>query len=153
MSYTGDPVNNPTDRIRLNVGDTDPFEESLSDNEYAYAISLNTNDEGDVNEGQASIQALKWLVAKYADYVTEKAGTLFIKESEKFYQYKALLESFTRDPSMMLLKSGEAYGSGISVSDMRQRYSDRDNNMSNIGELEDPVYNVPYRPYGFRDEL
>ncbi len=153
MSYTGDPVNNPTDRIRLNVGDTDPFEESLSDNEYAYALSLNTDENGVTNEAQASIQALKWLVAKYADYVTEKAGTLFIKESEKFSQYKQLLESLTRDPSMMLLKSGEAYAGGISVSDMEQRYSDTDNNMSNIGELVAPVYNVPFRPYGFRDEL
>jgi hypothetical protein len=125
MPYTGDPANSATDRIRLAVGDTDVYQEGLTDEVYAYLLSVN------LNEARSTIGALKYLVAKYASYVTEKAGGLFIKESEKFEQYSKLLNRYTKDPSQMLLTLGTPFAGGISYSDLYSNASNPDNNLIN----------------------
>jgi len=111
MSFTNDPASNIIDRIRLNVGDTDTLDEGLSDEIYQYIIDVNTVD-GITNEGQASIDALKALVAKYANCITEKAGGLFVKGSEKYEQYKQLLDDAVH-PLNGFLASGAGFTGGI----------------------------------------
>ena len=112
MPFTGEPVNSATDRIRLYVGDTLPYEEGLSDEVYEWIISETSSEQA------AAIQALKLLVAKYANYVTEKAGGLFVKESEKYEQYSDLLDKWTKDPTTSLLAAGLPYAGGISKEDI-----------------------------------
>ena len=126
MSFTNDPVNSATDRVRLITGDTDTYEEGLTDEVYTYLIDNNDN------ENLAAIAALKYLIAKYSNYVTEKAGQLFIKESEKVEQYQKLLKMYLSNPSTMLLKQGLPYAGGISVSDMAANNSEEDNLTSDI---------------------
>ena len=126
MSFTNDPVNSATDRVRLITGDTDTYEEGLTDEVYTYLIDNNDN------ENLAAIAALKYLIAKYSNYVTEKAGQLFIKESEKVEQYQKLLKMYLSNPSTMLLKQGLPYAGGISASDMTANNSDEDNLTSDI---------------------
>lgn len=116
MPFTGDPANRAIDRIRLAVGDIDTFEEGLADDVYQYALDITTVS-GALNEGLASVEILKFLVAKYANFVTEKAGGLFVKESEKFEQYKMLLDMFTKDPRTSFLRAGQGYAGGISRQD------------------------------------
>ena len=60
MPYTDDPANNPIDRIRLRIGDTEEECEELSDSVYQYLLSLHNN-----NENRASLDALKAVLAKY----------------------------------------------------------------------------------------
>ena len=111
MSYTGDPVNSATDRIRLIIGDTDIDEEGLTDEVIQYVLDKNTK------ETTSAIECLKFLVAQYANRVTEKVGGLFVKESEKFEQYTQLLNLYTKDPSTALVAFG-AYAGGISKQDI-----------------------------------
>ena len=136
MPYTGDPLNNPVDRIRLSVGDTDNYEEGLSDDVYLYVLGKNTTD-GAVNEGLTAVECLRYLLAKYANYVTEKAGGLFVKESEKFEQYRILLDKYTKDPSFSLLKAGMPYAGGISKSDAAANAQNPDNRLVEYREESD----------------
>lgn len=127
MSYTGDPLNNPIDRVRLNVGDTDTYEEGLTDEVYQYVLDKNAG-----NEVPTTIECLKYLIAKYANLVTEKAGALFVKESEKYEQYKELLKMLVKDPTTAITKAGLPYAGGISVRDMDNNSCDPDNNQQKV---------------------
>lgn len=113
MSFTGDPVNRVSDRLRLMIGDTDPLEEGLTDEVYEYVLSKNDN-----NENRAALECLRYLVAKYANFVTEKAGGLFVKDSERFEQYSKLLRDLTSNPSMTLMKAGKPFGGGVYQKDI-----------------------------------
>jgi hypothetical protein len=108
MSYTNDPMNSVIDRIRLKVGDTDEVDEGLSDEVYEYLYESQGK-----NENRAALEALKMLVFKYARYITEKAGGLYVKESEIYDHYKELLDRATKDPSFSFLLAGVAFAGGI----------------------------------------
>lgn len=112
MPFTSDPTNNPIDRIRLMIGDTDECDEGLTDEVYTYLLTTYPT------EKQAALEALKYLVAKYAGYVTEKAGGLFVKGSDKHKQYSDLLDKITKDPSFSFLKAGTPFAGGIYKDDM-----------------------------------
>lgn len=118
MSYTGNPLNNQTDRIRLNVGDTDLDEEGLSDNEYAYIIHINTDDKSNVNELSCTIKALNLLMTKYANCVDEVAGKLAVKYSQLYTHYRDLLDYYTKDPRTALYKVGTPFTGGIYVDEI-----------------------------------
>lgn len=124
MSFTNDPINNPIDRIRLIVGDSDPCEEGLADDIYLYLLDKHSG-----SENKAALEALRYLVTQYANYVTEKAGGLFVKESEKYKQYKELLNMYTKDPTNSLLKAGLPFAGGISKSDIEDNACNPDNNL------------------------
>jgi hypothetical protein len=125
MPYTNDPVNSATDRVRLYVGDTYAPEEGLTDEVYQYLINTTSS------ETAAAIQALKYLVAKYASYVTEKAGGLFVKESEKYEQYRNLLDMWIADPRTAIIKAGLPYAGGISMQDI----IDNNENLDNVSTI------------------
>jgi hypothetical protein len=121
MSYTGDPVNSATDRVRLSVGDTDILEEGLTDEVYQFAL-----DKHDGNESLAALECLKYLVAEYANFVEEKTGGVFVKESDRYRQYNDLLNRLTKDPSYSLLSAGVPFAGGISVSDREENCNNPD---------------------------
>jgi hypothetical protein len=123
MSYTNDPLNRASDRIRLMIGDVDTLEEGLTDEIYDYVL-----EKCDLNENRAALECLRYLVAKYANFVTEKAGGLFVKDSERFDQYSKLLRDLTSNPSMSLMKAGKPFGGGIYQSDIDANQSNSDIN-------------------------
>ena len=123
MSYTGDPANSVTDRIRLVIGDTDVDEEGLTDEVIQYVLDTY------ISEPKSAIECLKFLVAQYANRVTEKVGGLFTKESEKFEQYKKLLDMYTKDPSTALVAFG-VYAGGISKQDIEDNACNPDNEVN-----------------------
>lgn len=150
MPYTDDPANSEIDRIRLKVGDTDVNDEGLSDAVYQYIIDKNTVDSV-LNEGAACIEALTALVSKYANFVTEKAGGLFIKESERYEQYKQLLDMFSSDPRTALIRAGVGYTGGISKEDSCIVYEDDDKlhspfRLDSLGDQKGQTFN----PLSFR---
>lgn len=112
MSFTNDPTNSSTDRVRLLVGDIEDFDEGLSDEIYEFLIM-----QAEGNERRAALEALKMLVFKYAKYVTEKAGNLFVSENQKYDHYKDLLDKVTKDPSWSFMKAGEPFAGGIYLCD------------------------------------
>ena len=56
MAFTNNPANSVVDRLRLKVGDTDEFEEGLSDETYEYLYNTHKN------ENRAALEALRMLV-------------------------------------------------------------------------------------------
>lgn len=108
MAYTGDPLNSATDRLRLEVGDTDPDYEDLTDAEYQYFIDT-------FGEDAAYTQSLKALVAKYAKYARERAGQVEVYGQEKFKNYRKLLDD-AFDPRKGRLKVGAGVSGGVSKS-------------------------------------
>ena len=124
MSFTNDPVCNPIDRIRLLTGDVDSYDEGLSDEVYIYVYKRNNN-----NENLSALECLRYLLAKYANYVTEKAGGLFVKESERYEQYRSLYDMYTKNPATMLLNTPKPFAGGISISDMQTNEANPDNNV------------------------
>ena len=122
MSFTGDPANSVTDRLRLNVGDTDILEEGLTDEVYQFTLDKHVG-----SESLASLEALRYLVSKYANFVDEKTGGVFVRESDKYKQYKELLDRLTKDPSFSLLSAGLPFAGGISVSDQEANCANPDN--------------------------
>lgn len=113
MPYTNDPINSGSDQVRLLVGDTDIYEEALTDEVYNYIISKHTRPDGSTNGSAIVLEALQYLVAKYASFVTEKAGSLFVKESEKFQHYSQLQKKYTSDPRFSLMRAGIPFAGGI----------------------------------------
>lgn len=109
MSFTGDPKNVVTDRIRLIIGDTNIDEEGLTDEVIEYVLEKNNSE-----EVPSAIECLRYLVAQYANAVTEKAGGYFVKGTEKYTQYKELLASLTTDPTTAITAMGIPYAGGIS---------------------------------------
>ena len=129
MSYTNDPAYSNTDRVRLLIGDVDTDDEGLTDEVYSYVLAKHSGEEESTpqSEAAAAIECLKYLVAKYANYVTEKTGNHFSKESEKYEQYRELLVLFTQDPRTALTRVGTPYAGGISVSEFERNKADPDN--------------------------
>ena len=121
MPYTSDPANSATDRIRLQVGDTDAFDEELSDGEYDYFLDITTS------EAAATIKALEALVAKYAQYTRERTGQVEYYAQDKYKNYKDLLTD-ALDPRKGKLSVGAGVSGGVSKSRMKTVRSNTDNN-------------------------
>lgn len=112
MPYTGDPTNSATDRVRLIVGDINPDDEVLDDSVYNYLLTTYSND-----ENKTAIEALKYIVARYAGLADETAGDISIKYSDLYKAAKELLDNLISDPSMSLLAVGTPYAGGINLQD------------------------------------
>lgn len=149
MSYTNDPAFRKTDRVRLLIGDVNVDDEGLTDEVYSYVIDKYTGTTATTatDEVAAAIECLKYLVAKYANYVTEKTGNHFSKESEMFTQYKDLLKLFTQDPRTALTRVGGPYAGGISISEQERNCSDLDNR---VVEYSVAVPESDFVPESFR---
>lgn len=150
MAYTNDPLNSIIDRIRIMVGDVNEYEEGMSDEVYQYIIDKHTEDDV-VNEAQTALEVLRGLVAKYANFVTEKAGGLFIKDSEKYAQYKDLLDEWTKNPSSGFMKAGAGFAGGIYKDDMEDNSSNGNSNLNpfSLGDKSASFNN--FCPRSFRD--
>lgn len=137
-----DPENVAVDRVRLSIGDTDPDALILSNDLYEYFL-LSNNDK----EGQATISALKHLVAKYAKYIDEETGDVDIKLSQLYKQYKNLLDLYTNDPTFSVIGSPVPYAGGISKSDLEKYECNDDNLFSPIkqGWVSDQFKKFKYR--------
>lgn len=121
MPYTGDPANNPIDRVRLNVGDVWPDIELLSDADYQYFL-----DKYEGNENRASMDAARAILFKLARYSRERTGDIEVYGSDWARQYKEALLLFISNPELTI-SLAVPYAGGISKSDMRSNDSNCDN--------------------------
>ena len=107
-----DPANSAVDRVRLTVGDVDVSDVEFSEELYQYFIDNNAAD-----EGLASIQALKALVAKYAKAMEETVGDVEVKFQQRFSGYRKLLDDLLKDPAYSLLGVIQPYAGGLSFTE------------------------------------
>lgn len=117
--YTGDPLNNPLDRVRIYTTDTDNDDILIEDSILEFFLA-----EANGDEKQAAIKALGYLLFQIAKMGDEKVGGVYLKNSERTKNLKLLLD----DLKGGLLKPSipMAYGGGISVSDTWVRRHDCD---------------------------
>lgn len=96
--YTGNPSTSITDRIRLEVGDIDTDEEGLSDSVYQYILTKNGDSTTGIVSSASIVEALKYLVAKYANFESERAGGLSIG-GDQYKRYQKLLDNYLKNPT------------------------------------------------------
>ena len=122
MSFTNDP-NNPIDRVRIRVGDTDPLNEYVTDTWYSYYLTENNN-----NETLTAIDIAKLIIVQFTGSTREKVDQVEIWGNDKFDNYLEWLKDFIENPSLSGLGSPSPYASGISISDMDSYKEDSDVN-------------------------
>ncbi len=110
-------------KIRLNVGDTDPVFPILTDETYEYLLELNED-----NLKRSSVQASRMILLQLASLVEERADVLEIKGHQYFQNYKSAIELFLKDPSFSSVSAAMIYCGGISKSDIQDNIADPDNN-------------------------
>lgn len=123
MAYTGDPLNNPSDELRLNIGDTDPVMPLLTDQEVTYFLTRNND-----SVRRASVDAAKTILFKLSSYIRERVDVLEYYGSDYFKQYAAALKMYISDPNFSTAIQGAMpYAGGISRSDIEANLSNSDN--------------------------
>lgn len=120
MPYTGNPATSVTDRLRLNVGDTDTTLEYLSDAEYTYLYNKNNS-----NELNASIEAARIILFQLSRLTRERAGLIEVYGNERFKQYAEALNEWLNNPLLNPINA-IPYAGGISKEDMQANYDDSD---------------------------
>lgn len=140
--FSNDPQN-PLDRMRLKVGDTDVDNEYLSTEWYAYFYN-----KLDGNETLASVECAKAILARFTGSTREVVDQVEIYGNDQFRNYLLWLEKFISDPNISGLRSPVPFAGGISKYDIEQRLCDSDNNIVDIPSHTDGNYNYLYE--GFR---
>ncbi|QFP93867.1 hypothetical protein [Pectobacterium phage Wc4-1] len=127
--YTGNPTNNPLDRIRVYTTDTDNddllIEQSVI--EFFY-------EEAGRNEKQAAVKALNYLLFQIAKMGDEKVGGVYLKNSERIKNLRLVLDDLKKD--LIGIGIGSVYAGGISKSDVfnRRRNCDSIRKPTNTGD-------------------
>lgn|SRR5690554_1331333 len=122
MAFTGDPVNNVLDRLRLITGDTDPVYEFLDDATYQYVLDKNSG-----NEKQAAMEAAKYILANITRYTRERTGDIEVYGNEFFKNYRDYLLELVNNPNFSNILP-MPYAGGISKKDMLENDENIDNN-------------------------
>src|SRR5690606_25286855 len=117
-SYSGDPGLSAKDEVRFLVGDTDPDEQLVTDEEIEYAL----DQEGSVRA--AAVVVCESIQAGLAKKVDKAAGAVRVSLSQTADHYAKLCEQLRK---RLALGSGAgAYAGGISRSDKKARRSNAD---------------------------
>ena len=116
-NYSGDPSVSSKDAVRFLVGDTNPDEPLVQDEEIVYMLALETDPKG------AAAAICEALSAKFATAVDMRLGDYSISMSQK-------AESFAARARQLRIASGirigVPYAGGISVSDKGAQEEDDD---------------------------
>lgn len=123
-----DPANSKIDRVRVNIADTDPCDELVSNELYQWFLDEAPSVDTDVNF--ATLKAVKYLVARYAGYTEEETNDVKVKYQYLYEHYKDLEDRLTKDPSYSITGAPQVYAGGISNSDIESNNCNEDNNLA-----------------------
>lgn len=110
-------------KIRIELSDTDPVFQLLSDEEYQYFLEKN---EGSIRK--TCLDSAKTILFKLASLTFEKVEGLEYRGSDYFIQYKQALQMYLKNQEFGSVANAMAYASGISISDIHQNIDTLDNN-------------------------
>jgi hypothetical protein len=109
------------DRIRVLVGDTDPADPLVQDEEIALYTTGGTFAQS--SDAAAAVEVCRAIVAKLARRVTMSAGVSSVNLGEQVAHYRDLLTDLIRQSSST---SAVPYAGGISRADVLAREADTD---------------------------
>lgn len=123
-TYSGDPQSSNLDKVRFLIGDTDPSDKQLGDEEILFLLA----DRGSFYSA-ASIACLT-LVARYAREVSRQVGDLRISAEQRQQHYQQLHEHLAsqagESDGMSPYVLAAPYAGGISRSDRQAQIDDTD---------------------------
>lgn len=123
-TYSGDPHSSDLDKVRFLIGDTDPEDRMLGDEEILYVL----HDRGNVYSA-ASIACLS-LAARFSREVTKQVGDLRISAEQRAKHYQALHEHYASQAGesggMSPYVAAAPYAGGTSKSDRQAEINDPD---------------------------
>lgn len=114
MGYTGDPTNNPLDRVRIYCTDTDNDDLLIEDSVLEFFLQ-----DSNGNEKQAAMKALGYLLFQIAKMGDEKVGGVYLKNSERTKNLQLVLNDLKKQ--LATLGGCSVYAGGISVTDVKLR--------------------------------
>ncbi len=107
------PIITDLDKIRVEIGDTDPNFPILSSDELQYFLSKNGN-----SISRASLDAAKTILFKLAQEGDETVGVFSLRGRAAAESYRQALELYIKNVSLNPLYSNAgAYAAGISLED------------------------------------
>lgn len=101
-TYTPSDISSDLNKVRVMIGDTNPNDEQLSDEEIQFAIET----QSDLRK--ASAQCCWMLAAHYARMVDKWVGDLKLLASQRTRQYRELADYYGKDEDII-------EGSGVSI--------------------------------------
>ncbi len=123
MAWNYDPTTigvNPTAQVRFLIGDTNPIEPLLQDEEINFVLQVNQDGQTIYRAAWRCCEAIAGQFARWSDTQT---GDLKLKASDKFKQYTARAiqlrsQAYTHDIM--------PYAGGLSISDKESQEQDTD---------------------------
>jgi len=122
-TYSGDPSASSLDKIRFLIGDTDPDDRQLADEEILFCVS----DRPSIYS--AAAMACRTLAAKYARSVTKQVGDLKIDATVRQQHYNDLADEYdakSGEGGLSIYALSAPYAGGISVADRDAQSADSD---------------------------
>jgi hypothetical protein len=126
-------------KIRLTVGDTDTSLPILSDDEYSYFLSKNSN-----SIRRSSIDAAKTILFKLSINSSDYTVDVFsVKGKAAANAYKEALQMYLKNPDLNgLFESITSYFGGISNADIQSVIDNPDNNLVMLPSEESREYQL-----------
>lgn len=119
MSYTD------IQKVRIEVADLDPGFPLLSDDEYSYLLSKNSN-----SIVRAASDAARIILLKLSQQTDETVSIFSVRGSKAAEQYRLALELYIKNPQLNSLYNNlKGYFGGVSLSDMDANNANADNNI------------------------
>jgi len=116
-SYSGDPAANPKDAVRFYLGDTDPDDPQLQDEEILFLVQKFAG-----NVYLAAADAARGLAGKYSPRADKAVGDLRLSFSQQAQHYWELAKRLQTEAG----KRAVPYAGGISKSDKKTQEEDTD---------------------------
>lgn len=127
-------------KVRLEVGDTDPALPILADAEYEYFLEKNNN-----SVQRSALDAAKSLLFKLSMKTRRDVDILSIHGQQAAQNYIAALKLYISNPSINVgLLLAEGYAGGISKADMQANDANPDNNVPTHPYQTTNAYAVGY---------
>jgi len=117
-SYSGNPATSAKDQVRFLVGDTNPKEQLLTDQEIEFLLT--TYNQFTIN---AAVQACEAIIGKYSRLADETVGRVSIQYSQKAKGYMTQMKLLR---NRMTMSSAAPYVGGISITDKQQQAANTD---------------------------
>lgn len=95
-TYSGNPATSSRDEIRFLVGDTDPSDQLVEDEEIDYVLSIHADPGANQSNYTAAAAVAQAIAARFAKKLDKSVGGLSLPWRQRYEQYVQIAEEMTR---------------------------------------------------------